>query len=421
MRVLWLCNMPLPEAAKVFGIVNGTGGGWLSAEFDLLRRNNDIETAACFPLRHTKKIRKELVNGTPHYSVPRRIHSFFRYDATMEPFFREIVNDFKPDVIHIHGTENTPAWSLMKACPEYTYVVSLQGIISMIAVHNHACLPYHWQKDRTLMDFVSHSAPLSRAASYRNGGKYEAMVIQNAQYVLGRTYWDRACAEMLGMTGQYVHAPELLRPPFYRTHWDSAACEKLWIFSSAASTSIKGAHFLLEAVAMLKPQYPEIKLCFAGNRPGTGGLRRTLRRTGYEVYITRLIRKLGLQDNVCFMGRLTAEQMCEQMRLANVYVHPSAIDNSPNALAEAMMVGTPCVASYAGGIPSMLNDGTEGLLYQYDAPYMLAYQIKRIFDSPELANSLSEGAKARAARDHSEETADITLNLYRQIVERKTK
>ena len=109
------------------------------------------------------------------------------------------------------------------------------------------------------------------------------------------------------------------------------------------------------------------------------------------------------------------------MTKAHVYVHPSAIDNSPNALAEAMMVGTPCVASYVGGIPSMMKNETEGLLYQYDAPYWLAHQISRIFEDNALAQQLSANAHRRAAVDHDPKNAEITEELYKTIMCKITK
>lgn len=420
MKVLWLCNMPLPDAAELH-IEAGKGGGWLTAEFNQLKGKPDIELFACFPLRGTSSIQKVAVNGAVHYSVPRKTHSFFRYDSTMEHFFKEIVAEVQPDIIHIHGTENTPACALMKSCPNETFVVSLQGIISMIAVHNHGGLPSRWQRSRTLKDYIAKCSPRSRAKMYRIGAEYEQKVIQRADYLMGRTAWDKACAEELGAHGEYVFAPRMLREPFYHATWQSDTCTKHRIFSSAASTSIKGAHFLLEAAAKLKTDFPDIQICFAGNNPYAGGLKKRLLVSGYETYIHKLIKKLGLEDNVIYLGSLSADKMAEEMQKANIYVHPSAIDNSPNALAEAMMVGTPCIASFAGGIPSMLTDEKDGLLYQYDAPYWLAHQIRRLFEDSELANRLSASAKARAEVDHAKSNAVITYDLYRRIWETKQK
>ncbi len=421
MKVLWLCNGPLPDAARELNISAGVGGGWLTAEFEQLKKKPDIELFACFPLRGTKVIQKIHINGATHYSVPRRVHSFFKYDSSMEKFFKAVVNEVKPDVIHIHGTENTPAWSLMKACPDYTYVVSLQGIVSMIAVHQHSALPFGWQITRTPWDLVAGTSSKKRAKMFRISGKYEQKVIRRADYLMGRTDWDKLCSEMLGATGKYVFSPEILRKPFYNTRWTKEDCQKDRIFSSVGTSAIKGAHFLLEAVAMLKEEYPDIKICFAGKDTYGGGIKTMFRRTGYAKYIHKLISKFDLGNNITFLGNLSAEEMAMEMRKANVYAHPSSIDNSPNSLAEAMMVGTPCVASYVGGIPSMIENNKEGLLYSYDAPYWLAYNIRRIFEDTKFAEMLSENAHKRAEADHPISGADITYNLYKEIEDSKSR
>ena len=58
-----------------------------------------------------------------------------------------------------------------------------------------------------------------------------------------------------------------------------------------------------------------------------------------------------LEDKVSFLGPLNAEQMKAEYLRSNVFLCPSSIENSPNSLGEAQMLGVPCVASYVGGIP----------------------------------------------------------------------
>lgn len=58
-----------------------------------------------------------------------------------------------------------------------------------------------------------------------------------------------------------------------------------------------------------------------------------------------------------------------------MYVHPAYIDNSPNALCEAMLLGVPCIASYVGGIPSIIQNEVSGLLAPANEPYYLAEKI----------------------------------------------
>jgi L-malate glycosyltransferase len=68
-----------------------------------------------------------------------------------------------------------------------------------------------------------------------------------------------------------------------------------------------------------------------------------------------------------------------------------------------MMVGTPSVSSFTGGVPSMASDEVDVLMYRADDPAMLAMQIKRLFDDPALCGRLSTSARKRARRTHDPE------------------
>lgn len=64
------------------------------------------------------------------------------------------------------------------------------------------------------------------------------------------------------------------------------------------------------------------------------------------------------------MGKLTAGQMRDRYLASSLYVCCSALENSPNSLGEAMLLGMPCVSADVGGIPSMFTDGVDGILYR---------------------------------------------------------
>ena len=57
-----------------------------------------------------------------------------------------------------------------------------------------------------------------------------------------------------------------------------------------------------------------------------------------------------MEDKIEFLGRLSAEGMKQAYLDANVFVMPSTIENSPNSLGEAMLLGVPCVAADVGGV-----------------------------------------------------------------------
>ena len=102
--------------------------------------------------------------------------------------------------------------------------------------------------------------------------------------------------------------------------------------------------------------------------------------------------------------------------LANVFVMPSTIENSPNSLGEAMLLGTPCVAADVGGITNMMTHGTEGYIYQSTAPYMLAHYIKEVFAMGDKAEAMGKAAAkhARITHDPQKNLEDL-LAIYETV------
>ena len=101
---------------------------------------------------------------------------------------------------------------------------------------------------------------------------------------------------------------------------------------------------------------------------------------------------------------------------ANVYVLPSSVENSPNSLGEAMLLGVPCIASYAGGIPSMAEDKKEARLVPACDVDALASAIAGIFDDDIYAGLLGENAAARAKLTFDREANSRMLKwIYEEV------
>jgi len=128
-----------------------------------------------------------------------------------------------------------------------------------------------------------------------------------------------------------------------------------------------------------------------------------------------LIDALQLKEHVILLPPLSAEEMAAEMLRANVFLSPTSIDNSPNAVGEAMMLGLPIVSTPVGGVPSFVHHEENGLLAEPDA---LASAIIRIFDNPTLAKSLGTKAYHTALRRHDrEQTAEQYMSAYQDIVQ----
>ena len=165
---------------------------------------------------------------------------------------------------------------------------------------------------------------------------------------------------------------ETLRSVFYDGVWTPAKMEPHTIFVSQGDYPIKGLHFILEALPLIIKTFPDTHLYVAGvSIIGNVGRDKYIKKKypafltvpAYGAYLRRLIRKNGLTGHVTMLGKLNAVKMKEQLLKCNVYCCPSIMENSPNSMCEAMLLGTPVVAAKVGGVASLLSDGEEGILF----------------------------------------------------------
>ena len=120
--------------------------------------------------------------------------------------------------------------------------------------------------------------------------------------------------------------------------------------------------------------------------------------------------------NVNLKGVASAEQLRDALVNSTLYFHSSYIENSPNAVGEAQLVGVPVVASRVGGTDSMVEHGKTGFLYPVTDPYMAAYYIKRLIENQEENISMGKVAREVALVRHDKrQIVEELLDVYEQI------
>lgn len=328
----------------------------------------------------------------------------------------------KPDVIHLHGTEFPHIFLLTEICKELNIidkvVISIQGLVSVYAKHYRANLPEKIVNRKTIVDYKNKTSIKETINNLVKRGVFEIEAILNVSHVIGRTDWDKACSTIINPNVNYHFCNETLRDVFYEKVWDYEDIEKHSIFVSQANTPIKGLHFLLEALPIILKQYPNTKLYIAGGSLiGDNSFVSKLKLSSYDKYIRDLINNNDLKDKVIFTGNLNELEMCSRFLKSNVFVSSSTIENSPNSVGEAMLLGVPVISSDVGGVKNMMVHNEEGFIYQHDAPYMLAYYIMQIFDNKELAKTFSENSKKKAIITHNKKINSCKMvEIYREII-----
>lgn len=406
MKVLWFTDIMMPTFCEKLGVRKSVINGWIPSLAEAVKKyapQIELCIASEGPCRAEARI-----DGIKYVTLgaAKRSGRFFPWLRHIRPQFvtevRKCVTAFKPDVIHIHGSEGlfptlpTTCWNGIPC------VISLQGIISGCAPHYMGNLAERELRPfRNLVREVLQGYSTANAAAYwRNGrGPREAEALRRFEYVFGRTAWDRAWAQYINPDVTYFSVGEVLRPEFYCGKRKEEEVVPHTIYCGAAATyPLKGAHWLLRAVAVLKRKYPDVKLTIAkaSTFAGSPGFFQTRRMGEYPRYLRSLIGNLGLWQNVELLGSLEAGEVVDVLRKSEVFCLPSLIENSPNSLGEAMLLGVPSVATSVGGTKSILSDGREGQLVPSGDPAVLADAIDRFF---------ADRAFSRRCADTAYETA----------------
>ena len=163
--------------------------------------------------------------------------------------------------------------------------------------------------------------------------------------------------------------------------------ETLTILHVARLVEVKGAQYLIRAFARLAGRFPEVELAIVGDGPLKNSLQ-------------ALVKSLGVEGRVRFLGALPHAQVLAWMRKAAMLVLPSVrtstgrVEGLGMVLLEAAATGVPSIGSRIGGIPEGIADGQTGFLVPEKDPEALAQRMADLLVDPALR--LGMGTRARA-------------------------
>lgn len=450
MKVLWLCNMMLPMIAEQFGFKASNKEGWLSGLADVMlshQAQNGIELYIAFPA--PDGFMRKNINLAIHdltisgcalrcYGFKEDTLNAHIYDEKLEDIMESILNDARPDMIHCFGTEYPHTLAMCrKVLDKSRILITIQGLCSVYANVFEADLPWDAVVKVTLRDFLKKDSIPEQKAKYISRGENEIEALMLAGNIGGRTDWDKHYAKEIHPGAKYYVMKETLRAGFYEGRWDKDACEKHSIFLSQGDYPIKGLHYMLLAMPKILKSYPDARVYVAGNSViSYRTLKDKIKISAYGKYLRSLIDKYSLDDKVVILGKLDSGEMKKQYLKSSLFVCPSAIENSPNSLGEAMILGMPCVTANVGGIPSIFDDGRDGIMYtgtgcsenSFDRDYYkgtdslygiadnLADAVIKMWSSGNKEAEYCKNAREHALTDHDRQANyEQTLKVYEQI------
>ena len=394
MKVLWIAPYPNSKLSPELTILRkkkSHDASWIVNLSDELAKNPEVELHIVVHYPYINK--SQIINKnniTFHiikYNFPfthRGFPSILRLDIITLYYpllnkIKSLIKKIKPDIIHVHGTEG--GGGLIRRFTHVPTLVSVQGII-------HKLVKYDFNIVNLLQIPV------------------EYFIIMINENFGCRTHWDKATITKINSQANIYYLPEAINPVFFQTSWENLDNNNIVFLGSLVRR--KGIELLIDCLAEIKKEIPKVKLKIIGS--------------GSPKYIDKLIQKLikySVYENVTFLGEMSAIEIATEFRTSNIFVLPTLIDNSPNSLLEAMALGIPCVASNAGGISSLVDDGIDGLIFQSEDKIDLTKKIINLLKNRDLQKKLSANAMERIRKNNFPATvARITLEKYKEIVEK---
>lgn len=416
MKVLWFSLTPCNGVGYIGN--KGVFAGWLQSLEAELKGVKDIDLSVCFV--HSNPIKPFKYENVSYYPVSRKwdgnilkkwLKMFYwgtpLVDASLISDFLDIVNKVQPDLIHIHGTEE--CFGLIQEKLEIPVVISIQGILAPYREKLFSGLTYSSiKKYQSFLTCLKLSNIEHTKRIFDRTAKRERVILKNAKYVIGRTEWDKRVMSVLAPEAKYFVGNELMRADFYKKKWNKTKFNKKFtIISTVSGGYYKGLELIYKTAKLLRHNNFEFEWKVVG-----------LDKDHRFVNLVEKIENLRAKDlKIIFEGRKNELALSELLVSADCYCQVSHIENSPNSLCEAMLVGMPIVASFVGGTDSLITNKESGVLVQDGDPYSYAGALLQLSNDENKASVLAEEARKIALIRHDKnKVVKEYLAIYNYIL-----
>ena len=397
MKVLWLTSSP--AGASNYIKQNTPGRGWIASLGDIIKECEDIELAVCF-FNNTINDFKFSYDGITYYPIKDKLSSITKkilskafltvWDSNLSDLLK-VIEDYKPDIIQLFGTET--GLGEIVGNTKVPIIIHIQGLLNPY-ISNWLPIGFNLNSvflNSSFKDLILRRDLYSEYLLLRKMAKREEYIIKNSKYFFGRTDWDKRIIKLFNPDSEYFHCNEVLRPFIYESKWKYKSNGTLKLVSIINPQIYKGLDIVLETAKLLKSKS---KFKFEWNIIG-------LENDNKVVKIIEKIKGMKFKDNsVYFKGIKQGSDLISELLDSNIFIHPSHIDNSPNSVCEAMLLGMPVIAGNVGGVSSIIENNVTGILYNSHDPYELAGIIlEKAFNKEEL-QKLGNTAREHAIVRH---------------------
>jgi glycosyltransferase involved in cell wall biosynthesis len=415
MKVLWFSNTPSLASKVLRNEISKETGHWISSLEQEMKNVTGIEIGIAF---HDENNELQIVrNGSVTYfflpgkNKSRFLKAYKNWTADTDsefllPQYLDIINTFKPDIIHIFGFEN----SFIQVLSKYSdnTIVHIQGVLNVIDHFiNGRYNEFELLKATSLRNLITGNFYAKSTARLKKMAIEESKAFRVCKYLFGRTEWDKRVSHALAPSAKYFHCHEIMRNEFYENSWHKKRSGKIILYTTLNDRPYKGPDQIFYIDEILTKYHPEINYHWrvAGLDESSICIK-VMRKKGYKI-----------NERVEFIGKLSACEIVEEMKNSDLFVYTSFIENGCNAVQEAMLMGMPIITTSAGGLSSTIQNRENGLLVQPGDPYAISGAIINLIEDYEFAVKLGKNARIKALERHNKRK--ITENVilaYKEIL-----
>ena len=411
-KILWLGNYPFTKEEKK------ETGTWYTSMGEALVETGQIELYNIV-YGDVKTIVSWNFNNISQWIIPiENSRKYYLPSRKVIDYILQKEQEIRPALIHIWGTEHN--WSLMHA---YKYfkspvIVEIQGLL-----HIYAKVFYGGLTFKEIIACVGLKEILFPARSlyfrkrdFNRRAERELYTIRKLDNISITTDWVKAHIKAQNSTCNLHMAGILLRNEFYKAStWKYTITKNPIVFASCSgANTYKGLHVLIRAFAIVKRSYPDSELRIASNIFTN---RIKWLRDGYTSWLLKEINKLNIDKSIKWLEPLDANNLINELQNASVAVVPSYVETYCLALAEAMLIGTPTVVSYAAAMPELAKHGESAMFFPIGDHVSCADQILKLLEDESLSNKISMNSNQLVKqRNDPQTTVRNQINVYKKVI-----
>jgi glycosyltransferase involved in cell wall biosynthesis len=317
------------------------------------------------------------------------IPSVFRKKTTNLTELNEVINNFKPDIIHSHLFE-AEIISRSYLYPGAVYIthchdnmvqfesLSLQLLTNKTAIIN-------WYEKQYLIKQYKKCKNHFIANSHHT----EEYFRENLPYSLSKnlTYLDNAINYQKFYNSNKIKLDEPIR-----------------LITIGSLVDKKNQFFLVDVVSVLRNKNINVSLDILGDGPN-------------KELISTKIKSLGLQGHIKLQGNVSNVE--EYLKQSTLYVHAATYEPFGLVLIEAMAAGLPVVSLDGGGNRTFIYNGENGYMVEQATPTLFAEKIIELIKTKEVFDKASQSAKKIAENYDITSYTTILLYIYKQLLEKR--